>query len=146
MVVGLSTLDMLGTMPVFYMLSIILFPHNSCEVLFPSFCRWRNGGLGRWSQRIVKGGSQDSKPHLSDIKAHVLLYFCAADIRWSVIDRYLKGKNKHGKSQHLCPLNFPLWNVTIGKQSQILKSILLLSYNPSRVQSMDSSMGSDAMS
>lgn len=64
--------------------AVILSPQNSCEVLLPSFCRWRNRGPGRWSQRIVRG-SQDSKLHLSNIKAHVFSYFCAAGIRWSVI-------------------------------------------------------------
>lgn len=57
-----------GTVPVFYRL----------------FYRWRNRGPERWSQRMSRG-SQDSKLHLSNIKAHVLSYFRAADFRWSVI-------------------------------------------------------------
>lgn len=92
MVVGREltrALETRGTLCVFHMQSVLLF-YSPCqittsnnEVSLPSFCRWRNKSPVRVSQGIVRAG-EESKPHLSDIKARVLSYPCVADTRWSV--------------------------------------------------------------
>lgn len=70
---------MRGTVPVFYML--LFYPHKiPVRCYYPHFADEEIEAQGDEAKEL-SGGSQDSKPRLSDIKAHILSYFCAADIR-----------------------------------------------------------------
>lgn len=68
-----------GTVPVFYML--LFYPHKTpVRCYYPHFTDEETEAQ-RDGAKELSGGSQDSKPHLSNIKAHVLSCFCAADFR-----------------------------------------------------------------
>lgn len=64
--------------------AMILSPQIPVRCYYPHFADEETEAQGDGAKEL-SGGSQDSEPHLSNTKAHVLSYFCAADIRWSVI-------------------------------------------------------------
>lgn len=75
----MSTSEMPGTVPVFYML--LFYPHKTPVRGYCPHFTDEETEVQRDGAKELSGRSQDSKPHLSDIKAHVLSYFRAEDFR-----------------------------------------------------------------